>query len=178
MKIHIGCGNNKRKGFYGIDIKQYGNVDLVANLNKKLPLDDSVTDHIIMPCILEHLKNWDRVMQEMHRISKHKGIIEIWIPHFSNMQTWADLQHYRGGSYFMFHEPKQEKYWQRSRFNILERRILIEGREYPFEKVKTRWHYPFKILEHIANKYPYAFERLWCYWIGGAEGLYFKLEVV
>jgi hypothetical protein len=36
----------------------------------------------------------------------------------------------------------------------------------------------FVTLEKLANAFPLLFERLWCYWIGGAESVYFKLKVV
>lgn len=171
--LEIGCG--KRKGnALGIDIDKSSDADVICDINEGIPFKDSTFSRVYMRSILEHVDAFS-VMKEVHRICRNGAIVEVWMPHFSSHQAWTHLQHRRGGSYFTFRSHKPEEYG--FEFEPIETRILVEGREYPNNKSKTRWHFVLMPIEWLANKFPMSFERLWCYWVGGAEAVYFKLRV-
>jgi SAM-dependent methyltransferase len=174
-RLEIGCGHRKGHNAIGIDIDKNSDADVVCDINHGIPFKNNSFDRIFMRSILEHVDAYN-AMKEVHRICKNGATVEIWMPHFSSHQAWMHLQHKRGGSYFMFISHKPEEYG--FRFDVIEARILIEGREYPYSKAKSRWHYVFTPIEWLANRFPMSFERLWCYWVGGAEALYFKLKAV
>ncbi len=174
MKLKIGC-KEREEGFTHIDIDPQTNPDYVLHAENMHLIAANSVEYAKLDNVLEHCDMF-KAMKEVHRVCKDRAIIEIWMPHFSSAHTWMHLQHKRGGSYFMFDTQRCEEYG--FMFTILDRRILIEGRHYPYQKTNwTRWHFPFLLIEKLTNKFPYTFERLWCYWVGGAESLYFKLEV-
>ncbi len=171
--LEVGSGN--RKGFsIGIDIDKRSNADIICDVNQGIPLKDNTFTKIYMRSILEHVDAFN-LMKEVYRISKKNAIVEIWTPHFSSHQVWTHLQHKRGGSYFTFISHKPEEYG--FEFKPIEVKILIEGREYPYTENKTRWHPIMMFIEKLANRSPLLFERFWCYWVGGAEAIYYKLKV-
>jgi len=173
MKLKIGSVE-KKKGFVHLDVDSKARPDVIADA-ERMPFPDNTFDYILADSVLEHMDMF-LGMKEIHRVSRNGTVVEIWMPHWSSHHAWAHLQHKRGGSYFMFSDTRCKEYG--FDFDVLERRILVEGRDYPYNTGKpTRWRPIFMIVEWLANKFPTSFERLWCYWVGGAEGLYFKLKV-
>lgn len=170
MKIKLG-GWDRKPGFKTVDIDPKLNPDYLSTA-EKLPIRSNTVEYVIIDNTLEHADPY-KVMKEVHRVCKPGAIVEIWVPHFSNCNVWTDLQHKRGLSYFCFDNNKP---WYGFGFKILSRRILIEGRYYPWQKGASRWRHVFMAIEYLANRFPYSFERLWGNYVGGAEGLYFKLQ--
>lgn len=81
-KIELGCGNHKRDGFFGIDMQNGPQVDLVLNIEKqRLPFKDDSILYIYSSHTFEHLSNFCFVLQEILRVCKHGAIIEIWTPY-------------------------------------------------------------------------------------------------
>lgn len=46
MKLNLGCGNKRKEGYLGVDKYPCDAVDKIADLNEKLPFDDSVAVEI------------------------------------------------------------------------------------------------------------------------------------
>lgn len=175
MKLKIGA-RERKPGYTHLDIDPATDPDIVADVTH-IPLPNDSVDFVYMESVLEHVPDMLAVMKELHRVLTPGGQIEIWLPHWSGFSVPAHLEHKRGGSYFMFEKGKEKEYG--FHFKILDRRILIEGRLYPqIKKPTTRWKYLIMPLEWVANKKPTLFERLLCYWVGGAEAVYFRLEAV
>lgn len=106
LKINLGSGGGTKEGFYGLDIANIdNNVDIVADLNRPLDLlpDNSVSE--IFTChVLEHVNNFIGLMEELHRIVRPNGKIEIRVPHFSNPYHYSDPTHVRFfGAFTMYY---------------------------------------------------------------------------
>jgi len=80
--LNVGCGNSVYRHPNVINLDAYGGsgVDLVHDLNKPLPFEDSSFDYIIANHILEHIDNWWDCFKELARVVKVGGIIEVWVP--------------------------------------------------------------------------------------------------
>lgn len=84
-KIELGCGKTKSQGYIGIDRFQLPGVDIVADLNRGIPLDDDSVDVILAGHSLEHFDDIFFTMQEIYRVLKDKGILMVIAPYY--MQT-------------------------------------------------------------------------------------------
>lgn len=74
VKVDIGCGENKREGFIGIDIKPGKGVDIVASaLN--LPFEENSVDEIYSSNLGEHLlpEEMKIFLDEIYRVLKKGG---------------------------------------------------------------------------------------------------------
>ncbi len=96
IKLELGCGQNKRDGFYGMDHVEMDGVDVVTDLNKPLHLlQDGCCEYIYTRHVLEHINEFLPLMREIHRITKTDGTVEIIVPHFSNVYGYSDPTHVR-----------------------------------------------------------------------------------
>ena len=110
IKLDLGSGGHGREGFYSVDHLDLKGVDIMANLNQPLNLlpDNSVA-HIYSRHALEHIEQFLPLMREIHRMTRPDGIIEIIVPHFSNVYGYSDPTHVRFfGLYTMYYFVPQE----------------------------------------------------------------------
>jgi len=63
-----------------IDFRPYRGIDLLTDLNKKLPFSDESFDLIIMSNLLEHIPEPQKLLDECYRILKEDGKIIMTIP--------------------------------------------------------------------------------------------------
>jgi len=93
MKINLGSGNKRIKGYINIDKFDSEFVDVVHDLEKTpYPFKDNSIDEIRSVNIFEHLNNIDVVMNECHRILKEGGILLVKVPYF-NSPTMPNVYH-------------------------------------------------------------------------------------
>lgn len=105
VRLDFGCGRSKLAGCYGVDVKELDGVDVVADFDKHLSdLPSNCADYIFSAHTLEHIHNIIGFMEEIHRISRPEGKIEIITPHFSNVLGYSDPTHCRlFGLYSMYY---------------------------------------------------------------------------
>jgi SAM-dependent methyltransferase len=150
MVINLGCGKRPIKGALNIDIKEPA--DLVMDLSD-LPwlwADDSI-DGIYTSHFLEHVPNTKEVLKECHRVLKPYGFLSIKVPHSSCAGAVGCLHHYRTFSY-----NSLKDYLDPDMFSTLSQRIV--------------WlpHYEWVPIQWLIDLSPRFFERVWCYYVGGA----------
>jgi SAM-dependent methyltransferase len=95
MKLDLGCGISKRDGFIGVDIKKFPGVDIVADLTKPWPWEDSSIDEVHCSHTVEHF-TWDErvhFFNELYRVLKDKGTALILTPHWSHACFYGDPCH-------------------------------------------------------------------------------------
>jgi SAM-dependent methyltransferase len=81
-RIELGCGDNKRQGFFGIDIASGLQVDLVLDIERQpLPFRDDSVDHVYSSHTFEHLTAFPFVLREIFRVCRHEATVEIWTPY-------------------------------------------------------------------------------------------------
>ena len=96
--LNIGCGKTNSSEFFGIDIVDGDNVDLVADIEQRLPFEDNTFDIVFARDILEHVVPQKNifVMEEIYRVLKPKGLLEFLVPSTdgNNMAAFQDPTHY------------------------------------------------------------------------------------
>ena len=111
MKLNLGCGQSKKKGYINIDSSKQVNPDKVIDLEKaRLPFKDNSVDEIIAEHVLEHINNFTPLMHEMYRVCKNNSIIKIKTPFYSSWGQFNDPTHVRFFSPFTFNYFSKGEY--------------------------------------------------------------------
>lgn len=92
VKIELGCGTNKAEGYIGIDRYDLPGVDIVADLNKGIPIGDDSVNAVFSSHALEHVADLDFIMQEIYRVCKDEAIVNLLLPY--NLTTLNFANHY------------------------------------------------------------------------------------
>jgi len=99
VSLDIGCGTNKKKGYLGIDKYAGEGVDIIFDLDfldkrgVQMPWLDNSVDEVRMHHSLQRVENPINVLNELHRILKPWGMIEITVPHAFSWSAWANPFH-------------------------------------------------------------------------------------
>jgi len=88
VRANLGCGKKKQPSFIGIDRFPLPGVDIVADMNKGLPLADNSVDYLAASHSLEHVDDLTLTMQEIYRVCKHKALVCIVAPTITHRRIW------------------------------------------------------------------------------------------
>lgn len=93
--LDVGCGSAKTRGAIGLDISADTDADIVHDLNVfPYPIEDASFDHVLMQDVLEHVRDPIRVVEELHRILRVDGRLQLRTPHFSSALAYGDPSHH------------------------------------------------------------------------------------
>lgn len=190
--LNIGCGNTRIPGTIGIDrteIEDY--VDVAHDLDVvPYPFPSESIDKIHFYHVLEHLHEPIRKLEELHRLLKSNGIIHMRVPHFSSMGAFTDLTHVRPFGYTSFdclEEGHGQHYYTSANFKIIRKEIKYFG-FYPNTGVYEKYVHQnsciwcvkpiVRTINFLIRLSPTFFERIWCYWVGGAGEIILELRKV
>lgn len=102
VRINLGSGPAPLGGYINCDLYPSGvivpgatepnkDVDMVFDLNKGLPFDDNSADEIMAIQILEHLGKPMTLLEEIYRVLKPGGVIDIMVPDLTIIfQHWLE----------------------------------------------------------------------------------------
>lgn len=96
LKLDLGCGQRKRKGFIGVDIAKIPGVDVVFDLTKSpWPFDSGSVDEMYCAHFFEHLTGPERMlfMNELYRVMIPNGKGTIIVPHYMSERATQDPTH-------------------------------------------------------------------------------------
>lgn len=180
--INLGCGKTRIPGSIGVDCVEIpGSVDVVHDLNvTPYPFENGFADEIHFYHVLEHLDDPVAKLEEIHRILKPGGILHMRVPHFSSSGAFTDITHKRPFSYYsfdVFQDGEYHSYYTKARFEVLAKKIKYFGL-YPNTGLYSQYIHPnqcpliarpfVRLVNLLIDLSPMAFERFWCYWVGGA----------
>lgn len=190
--VNLGCGKVRIPGSIGVDrVLIEGYVDVVHDLNMvPFPFANDSVDEIHFYHVLEHLQNPTEKLEEIYRILKPGGILYMRVPHFSSMGAFTDLTHVRPFGYSSFdclENSNYQHFYTTANFEIVKKEIKYFGL-YPNKGVYEKYvHHnqcfwlakPFvNIINFLIGLSPTFFERVWCYWVGGATEVVIILRKV
>jgi len=154
--LDLGCGNKKKSGAIGIDINPDTNADIIHDLNKfPYPFEESTFDKIFADNVIEHLDNVVGVMEELHRISKPNGLIEIKVPYFRSRYAYIDPshKHFFSVESFTYFDPLHIHHtlynYSKSLFKTTGRYFNVD---FPSENILKRF------VTNLCNRYPEFYE--------------------
>jgi ubiquinone/menaquinone biosynthesis C-methylase UbiE len=129
MKLNLGCGNKPKVGFVGVDKYPCDAVDVIADLSKKLPFEDSTVEEIYMDNVIEHILDIPSLFEELNRICKPRAKITVITPHFASHASWKDPTHVHHLSYFSMNHFEKENvaHYTKGGLTVLEQKLSFGG---------------------------------------------------
>lgn len=92
-RLNLGCSDRRIPGFLGVDIYKGPTVDIVQDLSRRWGWADNDVDEIIAHDIIEHLPDKIHTMNELHRVLKPGGRVEICVPTTDGPGAFQDPTH-------------------------------------------------------------------------------------
>ena len=169
MKLNLGCGNKKRKGYLNCDISEEVHPDKIIDLRKRLPFKEDSIEEVYLSHILEHFLEPLRILKEIYRVCENSAKVIIRVPFFSHESAFSMLDHKHFFSWTSFDalEKGHKCHWQSvGNFRILRKKLI--------------WRKSLKIFEIFFNITPFftrVYQEFFC-WIFPAKEVYIELEVI
>ncbi len=92
LKLNLGCGSNKLKGFVNIDIEPTVKPDLIHDfVAERLPFPNNSVSDIVMFHTIEHIRKMfhQPIVMDLWRVLKPQGELVISYPEFEQcFQNW------------------------------------------------------------------------------------------
>jgi len=122
IKLDLGCGDKKRNdfpGFIGIDSYPHPCVDIVRDIEKQgLPFGDYTIDFIYASHFMEHIGDLIFVMEEIWRVLKRNGILELICPKWDTQYATGHPDHKRLIHPFLWDYWRPDKKMDRESYGI------------------------------------------------------------
>jgi predicted SAM-dependent methyltransferase len=173
--LDLGCGNKKKIGSIGIDINLNTDADIIHDLNIfPYPFKESTFDEIHGDNVIEHLDNVVKVMEELYRISKDKGIIIIKVPYFRSRYAYIDPthKHFFTVDSFTYYDPSHIHH---TLYNYSKCLFKTTGRYFdigfPSENILKRF------VKDLCNRQPRLYEHYFSH-LFPLDELTFYLETI
>lgn len=151
--IDLGCGRRKYPTSTGIDGVKLEGVDIVADLNKGIPLKDDSADMLVSFHFLEHVNDFTRMVEEIHRVVKPNGIVKIRVPYFNCFDAFTDPTHknfFTERAFDYFADEIILNWYSKAKFKILKKELVLN----PALRNKILSLFlPTKILKGIFDVY-------------------------
>jgi hypothetical protein len=96
VRVDLGCGLLKRKGYIGIDVDPHSSADIVCDVTRGIPLETDSVDYLVADNLLEHIGDgFIALMNEVWRVCKPTARVEIIVPVFPSNKAMSDPTHRR-----------------------------------------------------------------------------------
>lgn len=96
LKIDLGCGDNKREGFTGVDKYKTPSVDIEHDLFVyPWPFEDNSVDEVWCSHFFEHIAGMDRPrwIEELYRVLKVGAKATLITPYYKSPRATQDFTH-------------------------------------------------------------------------------------
>lgn len=180
-KLHLGCGPKYRQGWLNVDNAR-GTPDLKIDLEKfpwQLPSD--YFEEVYCSHVLEHLEDTQKTMDEIWRACSNGARVTIKVPHFSGMAAPSPFHKRHFNSQAMNYFCGDFERYGKAKFRLLSTRIYWypQDTDYVSQSAKRKIASLFgSFLDFFINLHRGLFERVWCYWVGGAFEIEWKMKAV
>ena len=104
VELELGCGATKRdRTAIGVDARDLSGVDLVGDVFEVLALFPGASvDAVASYHFVEHVDDLPRLVGELARVIKPRGMLTVVVPHFSNPYFYSDYTHRRSFGLYTF----------------------------------------------------------------------------
>lgn len=177
VRINLGSGTDYKKGWYNIDKNDKVKADKYESIDLGFYyLKDNSVDYILVDHTMEHLIDVFFVMDEIYRVLKPGGTVEIYVPHYSGVYALKHLdhKHYFGIGSFDIMTKKgafNREQYNACKFDLIEEKLIF-------------WHHKSVSFSWIYKIFPdfiFNFNRTWRqlverFWIFGFDEIKYVLR--
>jgi SAM-dependent methyltransferase len=188
--LDVGCGPYKIQRAIGMDQTRWTVVEVVHDVDvRPWPFQDAFFDRAVCRHSLEHVGNVVKTMEELHRVLRPGGSLEILAPHFSSDNAFSDVTHrfffgYRSMDDFCANRGAKYQLGK-ARFQLDEVRIsFLQAAVFQNHSKSPQSFYspkpnPFKLigLESQINLLPRLYEHFGAF-VFRANEIYYRLHVL
>ena len=181
-RLNLGCNTDVRPGWLNVDIADYGGNEIIDLNSYPWPFAEDSFDEIWASHIIEHLGNFNEIVNELWRVSKDGAVIEVRVPFFLSTKYYSEPDHripfgirsfdnyeHLGDRPLRFYE--QWKLVNRTNYQS-PARFTVESKRFHFSNFAAlSW------LDRLINLEPVIFERF-CAALLTPEEVCFRLRVV
>lgn len=95
VRVYLGAGKDHKDGYVNVDMFPFPGIDVVADITKGLPFEDSSVDEIYSQDFMEHIGPEFKVpvINEIWRVLKDRGIMEHYIPNAGSRNDFGSPSH-------------------------------------------------------------------------------------
>lgn len=95
MKVYLGAGKDHKEGWVNVDMYPFPGIDMVGDVTKGLPFEDSSVDELYTQDFMEHLPQDKKmfVINEIWRVLKDGGTMEHYIPNAGSRNDFGSPSH-------------------------------------------------------------------------------------
>ena len=93
VRLDLGAGRIKRDGYFSVDKIRTDGVDIVCNLEGKLPFLDDTIDEIFSRHLFEHIQNLIPLFEEVYRVCRSGAKVIINVPYYTSVKAYKDPTH-------------------------------------------------------------------------------------
>lgn len=102
--LNVGCGNDVPDDMINLDIHPLNGVDVVADATSEtLPFRQGQFTHVRLWAILEHIPNWERVLENLRPYCADGCVFDIDVPYYNSANAAGSYEHVRFFSMTSFH---------------------------------------------------------------------------
>ncbi len=175
--VDLGCGTRKTPGSIGVDIQKLPGVDLVLDLDQfPYPFANGSVDEVHLKHVLEHLPDVMGIMEEVWRVLKPGGTVQIRVPHFTGTLAWKDPTHRRSftSESFGYFGENGYSFYTHARFRVASVRLNHRVRQDRRGLMRLLG----RAVQWFIDRHPTFGERHLAYLVGGIDEIQCTLEAV
>lgn len=157
--LDLGCGERKLPEAIGMDRVRLPAVDVVHDLDVfPYPFETNQFERIRLRHVAEHVTDVVRLMEEIHRIGRAGCRVEIFSPHFTSLNSYADPTHKHHFSlltFDLFCGKTEHPHMHKTGFRLLERHVEFWSLHERLGIVPYHW----LGIKRLVENHPAFYER-------------------
>lgn len=171
LRLNLACGKDIRpraEGWTNMDVVALPGVDVVQSAtNLPWPFPDDRFGHVLVSHYLEHVPHdlhngrhtdgFLQVLEEIHRVLRPGGTLEVFVPHWDSAWTWRDPTHTRAvhpDNFLYVSDDSQHGYYTTARFRL--RLQEVTRRSAPWPGALRMGPSRLGVWEHVAVRAPWV----------------------
>lgn len=143
-KINIGCGKDYKKGWINLDYHSENGSDVIGDLNNiPLKFKDEEFDYVLCSHVIEDWIDPMPIIEELIRITKQGGLIEIRVPHEKSKNAHGSIAHkkcFNAETLYYFQESSKDygdKYYPDVKVESLTYYSCVNWKNFPLAIYKS-----------------------------------------